>query len=290
MGHWTLDDIPWDRFDRGRVDPQIVPIVKAAAVVEYNGGAYAHHLCRIFADDPDFQKAARRWGGEEIQHGRALGRWAELVDPSFDFAAAFARFRQGYRVDFDSAASRRGSRAGEMIARCMVEVGTSSYYTALHEAVREPVLKAICRQIAADEIRHYKLFRRQLMRCLEGERLGLLAAAACRLRADRRNARRRTCLCLLRRERGRARLRPQALRRRLCAAGLRDLSPASRRPRHGARSSRRSGWIPAAASHVPQAGWPGSSCGGAQRGSPAARPDGFNGYRRRRSSGRSGPI
>ncbi len=172
MGHWTLDQIPWDRFDRGRVDPQIMSIVKAAAVVEYNGGAYAHHLCRIFADDADFQAAARRWGGEEIQHGQALGRWAELADPTFDFKAAFARFQHGYQVDFDCAASRRGSRAGEMIARCMVEIGTSSYYTALREAVEEPVLAAICREIAADEIRHYKLFRRQLMRCLEHERLG----------------------------------------------------------------------------------------------------------------------
>jgi hypothetical protein len=59
-----------------------------------------------------------------------------------------------------------------MIARCVVEVGTSSYYTALRDAVREPVLKQICRHIAADEIRHYKLFHKNLTRCLERERIG----------------------------------------------------------------------------------------------------------------------
>src|SRR5690349_20983256 len=139
MPRWTLDDIPWGRFDRSKLDPEIVPIVKAASLVEYNGSAYAHHLCRIFNDDPAFQRDARRWGEEEIQHGRAPGRWAQLADPGFDFAAAFARFQAGYRVDFDCAVSRRGSRAGEMVARCMVEVGTSSYYTALREAAREPV-------------------------------------------------------------------------------------------------------------------------------------------------------
>ena len=48
MGQWTLDDIPWDRFDRSELDPGIVRIVKAASLVEYNGAAYAHHLCRIF--------------------------------------------------------------------------------------------------------------------------------------------------------------------------------------------------------------------------------------------------
>jgi hypothetical protein len=172
MGRWTLDDIRWDRFDRRELDPDIVRLVKAASLVEYNGGAYAHHLCQIFDDDPDFQRDARRWGEEETQHGKALGRWAELVDPEFDFGAAFARFQSGFRVDFDSATSRRGSRAGEMVARCMVEVGTSSYYSALREAAREPVLKQICRNIAADEIRHYKLFYNNLMRCLQRERIG----------------------------------------------------------------------------------------------------------------------
>jgi hypothetical protein len=172
VGYWTLNEIAWDRFDRSKIDPDILRIVKAASLVEYNGGAYAHHLCRIFDDDPDFQRDARRWGEEEIQHGKALGRWAELADPDFDFNAAFQRFHAGYQVDFDCDVSRRGSRAGEMIARCMVEVGTSSYYTALRDAVHEPVLREICRHIAADEIRHYKLFYNNLARCLERERIG----------------------------------------------------------------------------------------------------------------------
>ncbi len=173
MGSWTLDDIRWEEFDRDRLDPGIVAIVKAASLVELNGGAYAHHLCRVFADDPEFQMTARRWGEEEVQHGRALGRWAALADPEFDFAAAFDRFRAGYQVDFARASSRRGSRSGEMIARCIVETGTSSYYAALRDVAREPVLKQICHHIAADEIRHYKLFYRNLAHCLEHERIGL---------------------------------------------------------------------------------------------------------------------
>ena len=173
MGSWTLDDIPWDRFDRSKLDPDVVRIVKAASLVEYNGAAYAGHLCRIFNDDPDFQRAARRWGDEEIQHGRALARWAKLADPNYDLATVFDRFQAGYRIDFDCDSSRRGSRSGEMIARCMVEVGTSSYYSALRDGVQEPVLKEICRNIAADEIRHYKLFYKNLTRCLERERIGL---------------------------------------------------------------------------------------------------------------------
>ena len=56
----------------------------------------------------------------------------------------------------------------------MVETGTSSYYTALGEATEEPVLREICRLIAADEFRHYKLFYDHMRRYLSRERIGML--------------------------------------------------------------------------------------------------------------------
>jgi hypothetical protein len=174
MRAWTLDDIPWHRFAPGLVDPDLMRLAKAASLVEADGAAYAAHLCRVFADDPEFQQNARRWGEEEIRHGEALARWAALADPGFDFATAFARFQAGFKGGFEHGTSRRGSRAGEMIARCIVETGTSSYYTALREAAREPVLKEICRRIAADEVRHYKLFYRNLEQCLMREPIGLV--------------------------------------------------------------------------------------------------------------------
>ena len=184
MAAWTLDDIPWERLDRAKVDPEILRIVKAASLVEQNGGDYAHYLCNVFHDDPAFQNVARAWGDEEIQHGQALGRWAALADPAFDHAKASERFTAGFRVDLDATKSVRGTRSGELIARCIVETGTSSYYTALAEAVEEPVLKAICQRIAADELRHYKLFYTHLKRYLERERLsvwGRLKVAATRV-------------------------------------------------------------------------------------------------------------
>ena len=109
-----------------------------------------------------------------MQHGDALGRWAMLADPSWDYQAAFARYRAGYSLPLDAEASIRGSRTGELIARCMVETGTSSYYTALADAAKEPVLQQICRHIAADEYRHFKLFYDHMRRYLARENLGLL--------------------------------------------------------------------------------------------------------------------
>ena len=175
MKHWRIESIPWDRFDPSKLDPALIPLVKAAAMVERNGTDYAIYLGRVFADDPDFRAAADYWAEEEVQHGDVLGRWAMLADPGWDYRSAFARYKDGYRIALDADASIRGSRTGELIARCMVEIGTSSYYTALAEAAEEPVLKEICRRIAADEFRHYKLFYDHMRRYLAREKLSRLA-------------------------------------------------------------------------------------------------------------------
>jgi rubrerythrin len=172
MKHWTLDDIPWGRFDPSLVNPEVVKIVKAAAMVEANGADYAKYLCNVFHDDPEFQVAANQWAMEEVQHGLALARWAKLADPSFDFDGAFRRFTEGFKIETWRTQSLRGSRSGELVSRCIVETGTSSYYSALRDATQEPVLKEICRKIAADEFRHYKLFYSYLGRYLEAERIG----------------------------------------------------------------------------------------------------------------------
>ena len=171
-GHWSLDDIPWERFDASKVDPELVKIVKAASMVEYNGGDYATYLCNVFVDDAEFQAAAKSWAVEEVQHGQALARWAKLADDSFDFDRSFGRFRDGYKISVEAADSIRGSRSGELVARCIVEVGTSSYYASLGATTEEPVLREICRHIAADELRHYKLFYTHLRRYLERENIG----------------------------------------------------------------------------------------------------------------------
>lgn len=173
--HWTIESLSWSQLDASKVDDNLLRVVKAAALVEYNAEAYAEYLCRIFHDDKNFQNDIRRWAVEEVQHGAALGTWAEAIDPTWNFKEAMARFRAGYVPEHfqdGSKTSVRGSRSGELVARCMVEVGTSSYYSAIGDSIDEPVLKEICRNIAADEFRHYKLFYDTLRTYLEQDRLG----------------------------------------------------------------------------------------------------------------------
>ncbi|MEJ0062582.1 MAG: ferritin-like domain-containing protein [Alphaproteobacteria bacterium] len=169
--HWKVDDLPWAAFDPAKVDSDHVKLAKAAALVEYNGHDYAAYLGNVFADDPELKAATHAWALEEVQHGEALGRWAQAADPSFDFEGAFKRFREGYQLPLEAKESVRGSRSGELLARCIVETATSSYYAALGEAAQEPVFKAICQRIATDELRHYKLFYTHLRQYLDKEAL-----------------------------------------------------------------------------------------------------------------------
>jgi len=169
---WTLDDINWNAFDRSKATPTLISLVKAACMVEHNGYDYGRYLHEVFGDDPQFTALIDNWAEEEVQHGKALRGWAERADPTFDFDKSFRMFTEGYKLPLNVAESVRGSRAGELIARCVVETGTSSYYTAIADATDEPLLKEICLKIAADEFRHYKLFYTHLKRYLDKEKIG----------------------------------------------------------------------------------------------------------------------
>src|ERR1700761_5123446 len=120
MGHWSLQDIAWESFDRSKVRPELVAVVKAGSMVEYNGYDYARYLCEVFHDDPEFCDVANHWAEEEVQHGAALRKWAEVADPAFDFEKIFAMFPTGYKLPLNVENSVRGSRTGELVARCIV--------------------------------------------------------------------------------------------------------------------------------------------------------------------------
>jgi len=174
MGRWNLDAINWKAFDPAKVDPNLLILAKTASVVEYNSADYVSYLHNVFSDDAVLKKAVEGWGQEEIQHGLALAKWAKLADPSFDFEKSLENFREAFKVPVESTTSIRGSRSAELVARCLVECGTTSYYSSLADVAEEPVFKQVCQMIAADEVHHYTLFYRHLQNYLGREPMSLL--------------------------------------------------------------------------------------------------------------------
>lgn len=169
---WKYEDIDWSLFDPTKVNIDILRIIKAGSVIEHNSVDYGLYLKGVFAADSSIHKEIDDWAADEIKHGKVLAQWVKLVDPSYDFEDRFKAYAQGFPIDTHAQESIRGSCAAELLTRCMVEIGTTSFYTAVKDATDEPLLKHICTKIAADEFRHYKLFYKHLGRYQAQEKLG----------------------------------------------------------------------------------------------------------------------
>ena len=162
MATWNLEQIQWQNFDATLVDPRFLRLAKGACLVEFNANDYVAYLSNVFRGDDELSAEIRKWGDDEKKHGLALARWVKMADPDFDFDGALAKFREVHPIAINAQTSIRGSKCQELVARCMVETGTATYYAALCDSTKEPVFKQICKFIAADEIHHYKFFLKTL--------------------------------------------------------------------------------------------------------------------------------
>lgn len=169
--NWKYEDIDWSLFDPSKVNPEILRIIKAGSVIEHNGSDYGLYLKNVFAEDALLRKEIQSWAADEIKHGKVLADWVKLVEPSYDFDERFKAYVKGFPIDTQAKESIRGSCGAELLTRCMVEIGTSSFYAAVKDATDEPLLKQICAKIAADELRHYKLFYKHFQRYQAKEKL-----------------------------------------------------------------------------------------------------------------------
>ncbi len=157
---WTVDDIPYESVDPAlmRDQTELFYIVAAASFVEITSDLYTRNLIEFYRGDEDIADwLGNYWEQEEVQHGLALKRYVQVAWPDFDWEKAYRAFFDEYsRVCLvDNLAE---TRALKMVARCVVETGTSVFYRTLSEAAPEPVLKAITAKISEDEVRHYKHF------------------------------------------------------------------------------------------------------------------------------------
>src|SRR3990167_9383383 len=144
---WKFEDINWSLFDQSKVNPEILRVIKAGSVVEHNGADYGLYLKNVFREDSLFLKEIEAWSKDEIKHGKTLAEWVKLADPSYNFEDRFKACVEGFPIDTEAKESIRGSCGAELLTRCMVEIGTSSFYTAMKDATDEPLLKEICGKI-----------------------------------------------------------------------------------------------------------------------------------------------
>ncbi|HEY9026592.1 MAG TPA: ferritin-like domain-containing protein [Burkholderiaceae bacterium] len=171
---WSLDDIDYGAIETGRIrdDDALFLLVCSASFVESGSDTYTGNLVEHFADDDEVGQWLREhWEPEELQHGRALRAYVEHVWPEFDWDAAYADFFAEYGT-VCTMEELEPTRGQEMAARCIVEMGTTTYYQAIHAATAEPVLRELAWRIRSDEVRHYKNFHAFFQKYRRSEQLG----------------------------------------------------------------------------------------------------------------------
>lgn len=169
---WSIDDIPYGEIahDRVRDDQRLFHIVASASFIEITSDLYTQNLIEFFRHDAEIAEwLAHQWEKEELQHGAALKKYVQTAWPAFDWEAAYASFRTDYGATC-TVEGLAGTKALEMVARCVVETGTASFYRMLSDLSPDPVLSRLAAEISADEVRHYKHFHRYFRRYRELEK------------------------------------------------------------------------------------------------------------------------
>jgi len=172
--------VDWASIDFNNIDPALVYdndflflTLASASFVEILSEIYAGNLIQFFYDDKEIISwLAECWEKEEVQHGNMLKRYVQTVWPEFDWERSFNAFYQQYSTccTVEQLEPQKGL---ELMARCVVETGTSSFYQALQHYVHEPVLHQILNHIKSDEIMHYNHFRHYFSKYNAIERHGI---------------------------------------------------------------------------------------------------------------------
>lgn len=171
--HWKIADLDFSKIDIAQVRPDenLFYLVTCASFVESGSDLYTQNLVDYYGDEPEISSWLReQWEVEELQHGQALRAYVEHIWPEFDWPAAYANFLSEYS-SYCKVELLEPSKGLEMVARCVVEAGTATFYSALSRSTSEPVLKDLASRIAKDEVNHYKHFFRYFRRFRQNEGL-----------------------------------------------------------------------------------------------------------------------
>lgn len=168
---WGLDDIPFEQIEvsKARNSEELFYLVTSASFIEIASDLYTSNLIQHFqGDEAVVQWLQDHWQHEEMRHGYSLRDYVRHVWPEFDWQSAYDSFFDEYSrmctiEEFEP------TRGLEMVARCVVETGTATFYTALSLHAAEPVLAGIAARIRAEEVGHYKHFYQYYRQYSEAE-------------------------------------------------------------------------------------------------------------------------
>jgi hypothetical protein len=157
---WNLDSVPWEKIELSLIKKRtdLFYILTAASFVEITADLYADNLAIYFSDYSDIVELLNTvWKKEEVRYGQTLRKYVNIVWPDFDWEKSYSAFYEDYSRTCEIGSYEK-LHGLEMVARCVIETGTASFYEALSFQSSEEVLQGITSRIRAEEIKHYKYF------------------------------------------------------------------------------------------------------------------------------------
>lgn len=158
--HWRIEDLDLSQIHKAAVEhnEDLFFLLMSASFIETGSDTYAANLAEHYAAWPEIAAwLQEQWEAEELQHGRALRAYVEAVWPDFPWQQAYDSFFAEYS-QLCTMEELYSDQRLEMVARCVVETGTTAYYHTLRELSDEPVLTQLLGHIRNDEVNHFKHF------------------------------------------------------------------------------------------------------------------------------------
>ena len=156
---WSLDDIPWDRFDPARLSNEQALTVKMNAITEWAALPATEMFLRDNRHDSDFSAFMSVWFFEEQKHALVLIEYLSRFRP--DLVPSEAELH-AVRFTFDPAPPLE-----TLMLHFCGEIRLNHWYRRAAEWHDEPVIQAIYETLARDEARHGGVYLRYMKRALE---------------------------------------------------------------------------------------------------------------------------
>ncbi|WP_150695159.1 hypothetical protein [Pandoraea terrae] len=135
---------------------------------------FVETLNQMYAEDDEMQGWLRdTWLPEEVEHGRLARDYIARVWPEFDWHPAYAAFLDRYKPRCD-VQYMRPSLALEALSRCVTETQTAMMYRCLESFMPTEELKQMMHKLSAEEVGHYRYFRKTFDRYNAVEQHGVI--------------------------------------------------------------------------------------------------------------------
>jgi len=172
--HWRLEDLDLPAIEHAAIvdDEALFYLLVSASFIETGSDTYTSNLAEHYAAHTDVAAwLTGQWEPEELQHGAALKAYVQAVWPEFPWQQAYDSFFAEY-APLCTVDQLEPDPRLELVARCVVETGTTAYYHTLRELSREPVLTDLLGRIRTDEVGHYKHFFQYFRQLQDGQPVG----------------------------------------------------------------------------------------------------------------------